>query len=68
MARYVIGSNVTIGGVPYYRDQVAELTSAQASAVTSAGRTLRSASVVTASAGSPTHDTAGKVTGVSNSA
>jgi hypothetical protein len=43
LARYIIGSNVTVGGVPYYRDQVAELTSAQASAVTGAGGKLRAA-------------------------
>lgn len=83
MARYIIGSNVTVNGVPYYRDQVAELTSAQASAVTGAGGKLRAAtgpvtSAVTATylggamvssataAASPSHDTSGEATGVSN--
>lgn len=84
MARYIIGSNVTVNGVPYYRDQVAELTSAQASAVTGAGGKLRAATgpvtstVITTyplggatvssatAAGSPSHDTSGEATGVSN--
>lgn len=82
--RYIIGSNVTVGGVPYYRDQVAELTSAQASAITGAGGKLRAANnpggTVTTTytggatssygiqPGTQTHDTGGEATGVSNSA
>ncbi len=72
MARYVIGSNVTVAGVPYYRDQVAELTSAQASAITGADGKLRAANnpinTNGTQVGSPTHDLAGEATGVSNSA
>jgi hypothetical protein len=72
MSRYVIGSNVTVGGVMYYRDQVAELTSAQASAITGAGGKIRLASnpvnVNGTAPGSPTHDTNGEASGVSNSA
>jgi hypothetical protein len=41
MARYIVESNVTVAGVPYYRDRVAELTSAQATAITGAGGKLR---------------------------
>ena len=84
MARYIVGSNVTLAGVPYYRDEAAELTSAQAAAITGAGGKLRAANApggtqttsylggATSSLGiavaSPTHDTSGQATGVSNSA
>ena len=70
MARYVIGSNVTVAGVPYLRDQVAELTSTQAAAITGAGGKLGAANSPGGAiqVGSPTHDMAGEATGVSNSA
>jgi hypothetical protein len=84
MARYVIGSNVTVGGVSYYRDQVAELTSATASAITGAGGKVRllnspggtqvttypggGTSTLGVHTASETHDTSGEASGVSNSA
>jgi hypothetical protein len=83
VARYIIEVAGTYGGLRYEKGQVAELTSAQVSTIGAGNLRAAVNPVISTSttayagggtssvavqAGTPTHDTAGEATGVSNSA